>query len=154
MKSVDDIARESAGDAAEALLDRHFRATGIQALPEPLQAFVFDHYLLAARHAVIGLQDVLNEKGETCPRTGIICPATVRAARSAVAKFGAGVLHALARARRDQAYAFARSNRAARPLVAGPDGTKGPRITAAEAFLPPDIHLSLAEHHKRLTSWT
>lgn len=154
MKTVEDIAKESAGDAAEALLDRHFRATGIQALPDLLQPFVFDHYLLAARHAIISLQDVLNEKGESCPRTGIICPVTLRAARSAVTRLGVGVLHALARARRDQAYAFARSNRAVRPLVAGPDGTKGPRIAAAEAFLPSDIHLSLDEHHKRLSSWT
>ncbi len=153
MKSVEDIATESAGDAAQALLDRHFRATGIQALPDMLQPFVFDHYLLAARHAIISLQDVLNDKGETCPRTGIICPVTLRAARSAVTRLGAGILHACARARRDQAYAFARTNRALRPLVAGPNGTKGARITAAEAFLPPDIHLSLVEHQKRLASW-
>ena len=79
MKTVEEIAHDIAGDGADALLDRQFRAPGIQALPDLLQPFVFDHYLLAGRHAIIALQRVLNEKGEDCPRSGSICPATLRA---------------------------------------------------------------------------
>lgn len=153
MKTVEEIAIDSAGEAAQALLDRQFRAPGLQALPEILQACLFDHYLQSGRHAIICLQSVLNRMGDTCPRTGIICPATVKAARNAVARFGKNVLHACARARRDQAYDMASANRAVRPLVSNPDGTKGPRIIAAEAFLPPDIHLSLTAHRERIAAW-
>ncbi len=154
MKTVQDIARDSAGEGAEALIDRQFRATGIQALPELLQPFVFDHYLLAGRHAIIGLQRVLTEKGETCPRSGIICPATLRAARRAVERHGARLLHACARDRRDTAYHFAYANKGRRFLVDGPNGTKGLRIIEAEAFLPPEKHLSQDEHRARLALWT
>lgn len=153
MKTVQDIARDAAGNAAEALLDVQFRATGIQALPELLQPFVFDHYLLAGRHAIIALQRVLNQKGETCPRSGAICPATLRAARRAVERFGDLFLYACARDRRDTAYHFAYTAKERRCFVAGPDGTKGIRITEAEAFLPPERHLTLKEHHERLSLW-
>lgn len=153
MKTVLEIARDAAGDATEALLDRQFRATGIQALPELLQPFVFDHYLLAGRHAIIALQRVLNQKGETCPRSGVICPATLRAARKVVERLGPLFLYACAYDRRDTAYHFAYIAKERRCFVAGPNGTKGPRITEAEAFLPAEKHLTLAEHHERLAQW-
>lgn len=153
MKTVQDIALAAAGDAAEALLDVQFRATGIQALPELIQPFVFDHYLLAGRHAIIALQRVLNRKGEQCPRSGAICPATVRAARRAVEKFGPLFLYACAQDRRDTAYDFAYIAKERRCFVAGPNGSKGIRITEAEAFLPPEKHLTLNEHHERLSLW-
>lgn len=154
MKTVEEIAAESAGAAAEALLDRQFRAPGLHSLPESLQACTFEHYLSAGRHAIISLQGVLNRLGETCPRSGGICPATLRAARNAVARFGDTVLHSCARERRERAYEQAFANRAIRPLVAYADGGKGPRITAAEAFLPADIHLTEAEHRMRISAWT
>lgn len=154
MKTVEEIAKDTGGEAAEALLDRQFRAPGLHSLPESLQACTFEHYLSAGRHAIISLQFVLNRMGETCPRSGVICPATLRAARNAVARFGDRVLQACARERRERAYEQAFANRAIRPLVAGTDGSKGPRITAAEAFLPPDIHLTEAEHRARIAAWT
>lgn len=153
MKTVQEIARDAAGEGAEALLDRQFRAPGIQALPELLQPFVFDHYLLAGRHAIIALQRVLNQKGETCPRSGIICPATLRAARRVADQLGDLLLYACAYDRRDTAYHFAYIAKERRCFVAGPNGTKGARITEAEAFLPPEKHLSLAEHQERLSLW-
>lgn len=153
MRTVEEIAHESAGDAAQALLDRQFRAPGLHSLPELLQACVFDHYLLSGRHAIIALQFVLNRMGETCPRSGTICPATLRAARNAVARFGPSVVHACARERRERAYEQAFANRAIRPFVSGADGTKGARIIAAEVFLPSDIHLTEAEHRARISAW-
>ncbi|WRH61139.1 MAG: hypothetical protein RSE12_12140 [Fuscovulum sp.] len=153
MKTVEEIARDTAGDGAEALLDRQFRAPGIQALPELLQPFVFDHYLLAGRHAIIALQRVLNEKGEECPRSGAICPVTLRAARRAVESLGVLLLYACARDRRDRAYDFAYVAKERRCFVAGPNGTKGIRIMEAETFLPAEKHLSLEDHRKRLSLW-
>ncbi|NBE08497.1 peptidoglycan-binding protein [Paragemmobacter ruber] len=154
MKTVEDIAIETAGAAAEALLERQFRAPGLHSLPESLQACTFEHYLAAGRHAIISLQSVLNRLGDTCPRSGVICPATLRAARNAVARWGDRVLQACARERRERAYEQAFANRAIRRQVADADGAKGPRITAAEAFLPADIHLSEAEHRARIAAWT
>jgi hypothetical protein len=153
MKTVEEIAHDTAGDGADALLDRQFRAPGIQALPDLLQPFVFDHYLLAGRHAIIGLQRVLNEKGEACPRSGSICPVTLRAARRAVDRLGVLLLYACALDRRDSAYHFAYIAKERRCFVAGPNGTKGIRINEAEAFLPAEKHLSLEDHRKRLSLW-
>ena len=150
---VADVKALSAKQAVEIYLKHYFEGPGISALPEPLQASVFDMYVNAGGNAVKILQRLLADMGFPCDPDGAIGPQTIRAAQMAFEAAPSHLADAYGIARRNYYYALADKRPASRKFARRKDGGKGGWIVRAEEFISAKYHLTAAQHAARVSAW-
>lgn len=150
---VADVQAMTPSKAQEIFVDHYFHAPGIDALPEALQASVFDMYVNAGGNAVKILQRLLRDMRIEVAVDGVIGPQTIAAARQAAEAAPDHIADAYGIARRNWYYALADGRPASRKYARRSDGGKGGWILRAEEFIAPRFHLSDAEHRARVASW-
>ncbi|SLN13391.1 putative Peptidoglycan domain protein [Pseudoruegeria aquimaris] len=148
-----DVRRLSRAQAVEIFLRHYYERPGIAALPEPLQASVFDMYVNAGANAVKILQRLFRKMGFDCAVDGVIGPQTIAVAQAAYARAPRHLVDAYGIERRNYYYALADSRPASRKYARRRDGGKGGWITRAEEFISERYHLSAAEHARRVAAW-
>lgn len=150
---VADVKVLTRAQAVEIYLEHYYKRPGIAALPEALQASVFDMHVNAGGNAVKILQRLLTDMGFPCDPDGAVGPQTIRAAQMA---FDAAPVHlpdAYGIARRNYYYALADKRPASRKYARTKDGGKGGWIRRAEEFIAPKFHLTAAQHQARVAAW-
>jgi lysozyme family protein len=150
---VADVKALTRAQAVDIYLEHYFKRPGIAALPEPLQASVFDMYVNAGGNAVKILQRLVTDMGFPCEPDGEIGPATIRAAQMAFEAAPTHLADAYGIARRNYYYALADKRAASRKYARRKDGGKGGWITRAEEFIAPRYHLTAAQHAARVAAW-
>ena len=148
-----DVRALSRAQAVDIFIQHYFRQPRIAALPEMLQASVFDMYVNAGSNAVRILQHLLVQMGHDIVVDGVIGPQTIRAAHAAAGAAPGHIADAYGIARRDYYYALADSRPASRKYARRRDGGKGGWIVRAEEFIAPRFHLTLAQHRERTAAW-
>lgn len=148
-----DVRALTQGQAADIYVEYYFKRPGLAALPDPLQASVFDMYVNAGGNAVKVLQRLLTTMGFPCDPDGQIGPQTIRAAQLAYDAAPSHLADAYGIARRNYYYALADARPASRKYARRRDGGKGGWIARAEEFISPRYHLTLAQHQARVASW-
>jgi lysozyme family protein len=150
---VADVKALTRAQAVEIYLEHYFKRPGIAALPEVLQASVFDMYVNAGGNAVKILQRLLTDMGYPCDPDGAIGPQTIRAAQMAYEAAPSHLADAYGIARRNYYYALADSRPASRKFARRKDGGKGGWIVRAEEFISKKYHLTAAQHAARVAKW-
>lgn len=150
---VADVRALTRKQAVEIYLKHYYEGPGIAALPEPLQASVFDMYVNAGGNAVKILQRLLSDMGFPCEPDGEIGPQTIRAAQMAWEAAPSHLVDAYGIARRNYYYALADKRPASRKFARRKDGGKGGWIMRAEEFISPKYHLTEAQHRARVSAW-
>ena len=150
---VADVKALSRKQAVEIYLKHYYEGPGIAALPEALQASVFDMYVNAGGNAVKILQRLLTDMGFPCDPDGAIGPQTIRAAQMAYEAAPSHLPDAYGIARRNYYYAIADKRPASRKFARRKDGGKGGWIVRAEEFISPKYHLTEAQHRARVAAW-
>ena len=150
---VADVKALTRKQAVEIYLKHYFEGPGIAALPEPLQASVFDMYVNAGGNAVKILQRLLADMGFPCDPDGAIGPQTIRAAQMAFEAAPSHLADAYGIARRNYYYALADKRPASRKFARRKDGGKGGWIVRAEEFMSAKYHLTAAQHAARVSAW-
>lgn len=151
--SVADVTALTQAQAVEIFIYHYFNAPRIDALPQPLQATVFDMHVNAGANAIKLLQRLLNDMGQDVAVDGKIGPHTVRATYAAYQDAPDHIADAYSIARRAYYYTLADRRPASRKYARRRDGGKGGWIKRAEEFLSPHYHLSATEHRRRVSSW-
>jgi lysozyme family protein len=139
--------------ATDIFIEHYFDRPNIAALPEALQASVFDMYVNAGSNAVRILQALLRQMGYDIAVDGIIGPHTARAAHAAAGTAPDRLADAYGIARRNYYYRIADRRLASRKYARRRDGGKGGWIIRAETFIAPRYHLSDQQHRERTASW-
>ena len=150
---VADVKALTRAQAVEIYLEHYYTRPGIAALPEVLQASVFDMYVNAGGNSVKLLQRLLTDMGFACDPDGAIGPHTVRAAQMAWEAAPSHLPDAYGIARRNYYYSLADSRPASRKFARRKDGGKGGWIVRAEEFISPNYHLTAAQHQARVAKW-
>ena len=150
---VADVRALTRAQAVDIYVEYYFNRTGLAALPDPLQASVFDMYVNAGGNAVKVLQRLLTTMGFPCDPDGQIGPQTIRAAQTAYEAAPSHLVDAYGIARRNYYYALADARPASRKYARRRDGGKGGWITRAEEFISPRYHLTTAQHQARVAAW-
>ncbi|MFN3723078.1 MAG: holin-associated N-acetylmuramidase [Paracoccaceae bacterium] len=151
--NVADVRALSRAQAVEIYLDHYHKRPGIAALPEAVQASVFDMYVNAGTNAVKILQRLITDMGFPCNPDGRIGPQTIRAAQLAHEAAPNHLADAYGIARRNYYYALADSRPQSRKFARRRDGGKGGWIARAEEFIAPRYHLTAAQHQQRTAKW-
>lgn len=151
--TADDVRRLTRAQAVDIYVEHYFHRPGIAALPEPLQATVFDMYVNSGSNAVRILQRLLTDMGYPCADDGVIGPQTIRLAHTAADAAPHHLADAYGIARRNSYYALADSRPASRKYARRKDGGKGGWITRAEEFIAARYHLTNAQHRARVAKW-
>jgi lysozyme family protein len=151
--NIADVQRLTRADAQRIFIDHYFRKPRISALPDLLQASVFDMYVNAGGQAVRILQRLLTDMGFPCTVDGAIGPVTIRAAQHAADAAPDHLADAYGIARRNYYYALGDARPASRKFARRRDGGKGGWITRAEEFISPAFHLTDAQHRARTAAW-
>ncbi len=139
--------------ALEIFVDHYFHAPKIAALPQPLQASVFDMYVNAGSNAVKILQRVFNAMRIDVTVDGVIGPQTIKAAKDAFEAAPKHLVDAYGIARRNYYYELADRRAASRKYARRRDGGKGGWIVRAEEFMRAKYRFSAAQHRERTASW-
>ncbi len=150
---VADVRALTRAQAVQIYVEHYFTRPGLAALPEVLQASVFDMYVNAGANAVKVLQRLLTQMGYPCDPDGQIGPQTIRAAQMAHEAAPTHLADAYGIARRNYYYAIADARPASRKYARRRDGGKGGWITRAEEFISPKYHLTEAQHRARVAAW-
>jgi lysozyme family protein len=150
---ADDVRALKRDQAIDIFIEHYWRKPRIDALPEALQASVFDMYVNAGANAVRVLQRLLVEMGYDIDVDGAIGPQTIRAAQAAALAAPDHIADAYGIARRDYYYAIADARPASRKYARRRDGGKGGWIARAEEFISARYRLSAAEHKARVAAW-
>jgi lysozyme family protein len=150
---VADVKALTRAQAVEIYLKHYYEGPGIAALPEALQASVFDMYVNAGGNAVKILQRLLTDMGFPCEPDGEIGPQTIRAAQMAYEAAPSHLPDAYGIARRNYYYGIADKRPASRKFARSRDGGKGGWIKRAEEFISPKYHLTTAQHAARVAKW-
>ena len=148
-----DVRRRTEAQAVEIYLDHYFQRPGIGALPEAVQASVFDMYVNAGANAIKILQRLVTRMGFPATDDGMIGPATIRAATQADLAAPGYFADAYGIARRNYYYALGDARPASRKFARSKAGGKGGWITRAEEFISAKYHLTAAEHRARVAKW-
>lgn len=148
-----DVQALSRDEAVDIFVDHYFHGPGIAALPEVIQASVFDMQVNAGGNAVKILQRLLRDMGMDISVDGAIGPQTIRAAHAAAANAPLHLADAYGIARRNYYYALGDRRPASRKYARRRDGGKGGWILRAEEFISTRYHLSAAEHRARTAAW-
>ena len=139
--------------AVNIFVEHYFRRPGIDKLPQPLQASVFDMYVNAGANAVKILQRLFGDMRISVSVDGVIGPQTVAAAQQAIEAAPHHLVDAYGIARRNYYYDLADRRAQSRKYARRRDGGKGGWITRAEEFISPRFHLTDAQHRQRTASW-
>ena len=150
---VADVRALTRVQAVEIYLRHYYEAPGIAALPEAIQASVFDMYVNAGLNAVKILQRLLTDMGFPCDPDGVIGPQTIRAAQMAYEAAPSHLADAYGIARRNYYYAIGDRRPQSRKFARRRDGGKGGWIVRAEEFISPKYHLTEAQHRARVAAW-
>ncbi len=150
---VADVRALTRAQAVEIYLEHYFKRPGIAALPEVLQASVFDMYVNAGGNAVKILQRLLGDMGFPCDPDGDVGPQTIRAAQMAYEAAPSHLADAYGIARRNYYYALGDKRPASRKFARKRNGGKGGWIVRAEEFIAPKYHLTAAQHAARVSGW-
>ena len=151
--TVADVRKVSRAEAVELFLKEYYDRPRIKALPEMLQASVFDMQVNSGSNAIRILQNLLNEMGHDLHVDGVIGPQTAVAARKAAELAPEHLCDAYAIARRNFYYSLADARPTSRKYVRRRDGGKGGWITRAESFMSEKYRLSDAAHARRIAAW-
>ncbi|EEW25808.1 holin-associated N-acetylmuramidase [Rhodobacter ferrooxidans] len=151
--TTEDVKRLTRAQAVEIFTEHYYRRPGIAALPEAVQASVFDMYVNSGANAVKVLQRLLTEMGFACTIDGAIGPQTIRAAQMAAEAAPRHLADAYAIARRNYYYALADARPASRKYARSKGGGKGGWITRAEDFMADRYRLTEAQHRARVSAW-
>ena len=151
--AVADVKALTRAQAVEIYLKHYYDGPGIAALPEALQASVFDMYVNAGGNAVKILQRLLTDMGFPCESDGEIGPQTIRAAQMAYEAAPSHLPDAYGIARRNYYYGIADKRPASRKFARSRDGGKGGWIKRAEEFISPKYQLTAAQHAARVAKW-
>ena len=139
--------------AAAIYVVHYFEGPGLNLLPEPLQASVFDMQVNAGSNAVKLLQRLVHAMGFPAVDDGKVGTKTVAAAEAAAAAAPDHIADAYGIERRNYYYRLADRRPASRKFARSRNGGKGGWITRAEEFISPRFHLTLAEHKARTAAW-
>lgn len=150
---VADVQGLTAAQAVDIYVEHYFRRPGLSALPEVLQASVFDMYVNAGGNAVKVLQRLLGDMGYPCDADGQVGPQTIRAAQMAFEAAPSHLADAYGIARRNYYYALADARPSSRKFARTRTGGKGGWITRAEEFISPKYRLTEAQHRARVSAW-
>ena len=148
-----DVKELSEQQAADIFVDEYYHRMKIDALPEAIQASVFDMAVNSGANAVKVLQRLLNQMGQNIAVDGAIGPQTIAAAEAAYAAGPEHLKDAYGIARRNYYYRLADSRPTSRKYARRRDGGKGGWILRAEEFISPRYHLTDAEHRARVAAW-
>lgn len=148
-----DVRALTSAQAVDIYMENYYRRPGVAALPELVQASVFDMYVNAGANAVKVLQRLLTEMGFPCDPDGVIGPQTIGAAQMAARAAPDYLADAYGIARRNYYYALADLRPASRKYARRRDGGKGGWITRAEEFISPRYQLTAAQHQARVAAW-
>ena len=149
-KDIEALSRDQAVD----IFVRHFfTEPGLDGLPEPLQAPVFDMFVNSGGNAIRILQRLLNDMGQDLVVDGHLGPQTLRAAHWAHTVAPDHLADAYGIARRNYYYELGDARPASRKYARRRDGGKGGWITRAEAFIDARYRLSLEQHRARVAAW-
>ncbi|MFN4153520.1 MAG: holin-associated N-acetylmuramidase [Paracoccaceae bacterium] len=151
--NVADVRALSRAQAVEIYLEHYHKRPGIAALPEAVQAAVFDMYVNAGSNAVKILQRLITDMGFPCTPDGVIGPQTIRAAQLAHEAAPNHFADAYGIARRNYYYALADARPQSRKFARRQDGGKGGWITRAEEFIAKRYHLTAVQHRERVAKW-
>ncbi|WP_166415835.1 holin-associated N-acetylmuramidase [Cochlodiniinecator piscidefendens] len=139
--------------AVEIFIEHYFERPNIAALPDGVQASVFDMYVNSGDNAVKILQRLLRDMGLEIEIDGAIGPQTISAAAAAFAVSPDHFVDAYGIARRNYYYGLADQRPNSRKYARRRDGGKGGWIRRAEEFISQRYHLSQEEHAARIASW-
>lgn len=145
---VDDVRKLPRHRAAEIFKEHYFVRPGIAALPEALQASVFDMYVNAGSAAIKIMQRLLAQFGFPVVVDGLLGPQTVAAAKSAFSVAPDHLVDAYGISRRNYYYNLADNRVTSRKYARRQDGGKGGWIKRAEAFISKRFHLTIIEHNQ------
>ena len=148
-----DVRALTRAQAIEIFIEHYFQRPGINRLPEPVQASVFDMYVNAGSNAVRILQRLVRDMRIECAVDGVIGPQTVGAVEQAMAAAPQHFVDAYGISRRNYYYGLADARVASRKYARRQDGGKGGWITRAEEFISPRYHLTDAQHRRRTSAW-
>jgi lysozyme family protein len=148
-----DVRRLTRSQAVGIFIEHYFRRPRIDALPEALQASVFDMYVNAGAAAVRILQRLVTDMGFPCDTDGVVGPQTIRAVQMAAEAAPGHIADAYGIARRNYYYALADGRPASRKYARRRDGGKGGWITRAEEFMADRYRLTEAQHRARVAAW-
>ncbi|MFO7806240.1 MAG: holin-associated N-acetylmuramidase [Paracoccaceae bacterium] len=148
-----DVRALTMDQARDIFLKHYFYGPGIDSLPNPLQASVFDMYVNAGANAVKILQRLFNAMRFDVAVDGVIGPQTADAARQAIAAAPDHLVDAYGIARRNYYYGLADARPASRKYARRRDGGKGGWILRAETFIAARYHLTEAQHAERIAAW-
>lgn len=148
-----DVRQLSQAQATEIYVEHYFNRTGLGALPQAVQASVFDMYVNAGANAVKILQRLCTDMGFPCDPDGAIGPQTIRAATLAHEAAPSHFADAYGIARRNYYYALADARPQSRKYARRRDGGKGGWIVRAEEFINPRYHLTAGQHQQRVSAW-
>jgi lysozyme family protein len=151
--TVADVHALSQVQAVDIYLEHYFRRPGIDGLPEPLQASVFDMQVNAGTSAVKLLQNLCRKIGVGVAVDGIVGPQTRAAAARALALAPDHLVDAYGIERRNYYYRLADARPALRKFARRRDGGKGGWITRAEEFMSPRYRLTDRQHLERVSQW-
>lgn len=153
---TDDLRRLTEEQAASIFETHYFHGPGIDRLPEPLQATVYDMQVNAGNNAGKILQRLCNKiplTGSGIAVDGDIGPATRAKVERCYERYGALLADAYSIERRSYYYALADGRAASRKYARRRDGGKGGWITRAEDFMQPKYRLTEAQHRARCSRW-
>jgi lysozyme family protein len=148
-----DVRALTRDQAVDIYVEHYFRRPGLGALPEAIQASVFDMYVNAGMNAVKILQRLCGYMGFPCDPDGMIGPQTIRAAQSAHDAAPSHFADAYGIERRNYYYSLADARPQSRKFARARNGGKGGWIMRAEEFINLRYHLTAAQHKARVAKW-
>ncbi|MCO4777509.1 MAG: peptidoglycan-binding protein [Lentibacter algarum] len=151
--NIEDVKALQRDQAVDLFIEHYFVAPGLVALPELLQASVFDMYVNAGSSAVKILQRLLRDMGYVLTVDGIVGPQTLAAAHDAALRAPQSFVDAYGIARRNYYFRIADRRIESRKFARTRAGGKGGWIRRAEEFIRPEFHLTEAEFQERTKQW-
>jgi lysozyme family protein len=151
--SAADVKLVGREQARAIFIEHYYTRPRIGALPQAVQASVFDMYVNAGASAVKILQRLLVNMGEPVAVDGVIGPETIAASARAHEMAPDHFVDAYGIERRNFYYGLADHRPASRKYARRRDGGKGGWILRAEAFISPRYHLTEDEHRARVAAW-
>jgi lysozyme family protein len=151
--NIEDVKALQRDQAVDLFIEHYFVAPGLVALPELLQASVFDMYVNAGSSAVKILQRLLRDMGYVLTVDGIVGPQTLAAAHDAALRAPQSLIDAYGIARRNYYFRIADRRIESRKFARTRAGGKGGWIRRAEEFIRSEFHLTEAEFQERTKQW-